>query len=68
MLTSGKIIGVCQQGYTIQCNSVLGHSWGGFLAMQYTIAHPEHVDKLIQSNSAPASSEGYALYAPPNTS
>lgn len=30
--------------------------------MQYTIAHPDHVDKLILSNSAPASSDGYALF------
>ena len=42
--------------------SILGHSWGGFLAMKYTITHPEHVDKLILSNSSPATSEGYALF------
>lgn len=42
--------------------SILGHSWGGFLAMQYAIAHPEHVDKLILSNSCPASFDDYACF------
>lgn len=41
---------------------VLGHSWGGFLAMHYAIAHPERVEKLILSNSLPASSEEFALF------
>jgi pimeloyl-ACP methyl ester carboxylesterase len=30
--------------------------------LQYTIAHPDRVDNLILSNSAAASSEGYALF------
>ncbi len=51
-----------RQAFKLDKISILGHSWGGFLAMEYTIAHPEHVDKLILSNSAPASSEGYALF------
>ncbi len=38
------------------------HSWGGFLAMQYAVAHPEHVSKLILSNSMPATSEEYGLF------
>lgn len=42
--------------------SVLGHSWGGFLAMSYAITHPEHVDKLILANSMPASSEGFCSF------
>ena len=42
--------------------SILGHSWGGFVAMQYAIAFENHLDKLILSNSAPATSEGYALF------
>jgi len=42
--------------------SLLGHSWGGFLAMQYAIAHPEAVDKLILMNSMPASSSDLALF------
>ncbi len=42
--------------------SILGHSWGGFLAMQYALTYPESVEKLILSNSMPAASEEYALF------
>jgi proline iminopeptidase len=35
--------------------AVLGHSWGGLLAMEYAIRHPEHVSHLILMNTAPAS-------------
>lgn len=42
--------------------SILGHSWGGFIAMQYAIAHPESVDKLILSNSVPATSDGFSQF------
>lgn len=41
--------------------SLLGHSWGGFIAMNYAITHPEHVDKLIISNSFPSTSKDWAL-------
>ncbi|MBS0624865.1 MAG: proline iminopeptidase-family hydrolase [Verrucomicrobia bacterium] len=34
--------------------SILGHSWGGYLAMNYAIAHPESVDRLILLNSMTA--------------
>jgi proline iminopeptidase len=51
-----------RQAFHLDKISILGNSWGRSLAMQYTIAHPEHVDNLILSNSAPATSEGYALF------
>jgi proline iminopeptidase len=38
--------------------SLLGHSWGGLLAMHYALAHPERIDKLVLMNPAPASSQG----------
>lgn len=46
------------------CNkaAILGHSWGGFVAMEYAIAHPEAVDKLILSNSMSATSDDLALF------
>lgn len=43
--------------------SILGHSWGGFLAMNYATSHSENVDRLILSNSLPASSEEYTLFS-----
>jgi proline iminopeptidase len=51
-----------RQAFHFDKISLLGHSWGGFLAMQYAMTHPEHVDKLILSNSMPASSEGFSLF------
>jgi len=41
--------------------TILGHSWGGFLALEYVITHPEVVDKLILLNTSPASSEDFSL-------
>jgi len=42
--------------------SILGHSWGGFLAMCYAIAHPDALNRLILSSPIPASSEDFALF------
>jgi proline iminopeptidase len=42
--------------------SVLGHSWGGFLAMHYAIEHEKSVDKMILSNSMPGSTADYTLF------
>lgn len=38
---------------------LLGHSWGGLLAMEYTTRHPHHVSHLILMNSAPANHHDY---------
>ncbi|ELR68434.1 hydrolase [Fulvivirga imtechensis AK7] len=38
---------------------ILGHSWGGLLAMHYAINYPENIDHLILSNSMPASTDGW---------
>ena len=37
--------------------AVLGHSWGGLLAMEYAARRPERVSHLILLNTAPASAE-----------
>ncbi|RMG87369.1 MAG: alpha/beta fold hydrolase, partial [Bacteroidetes bacterium] len=37
--------------------SLLGHSWGGLLAMQYALKYPDRIDKLILSSPSPASSK-----------
>jgi pimeloyl-ACP methyl ester carboxylesterase len=41
--------------------AVLGHSWGGVLAMEYAIRHPNRVSHLILMNTAPASHNDYML-------
>jgi proline-specific peptidase len=38
--------------------AVLGHSWGGLLAMEYALRSPQHVSHLILMNTAPASHSG----------
>lgn len=42
--------------------ALLGHSWGGLLAMQYAIAHPQSVNQLILANTCPASSAGFNAF------
>jgi proline iminopeptidase len=37
--------------------SLIGHSWGGFLAMNYAMDYPKSIDKLILLSSMPASSD-----------
>jgi proline iminopeptidase len=50
-----------RKAFGYQKVSILGHSWGGFLAVQYAIAHPESIDKLILLSTAPVSSEDFSL-------
>jgi proline iminopeptidase len=40
--------------------AVLGHSWGGYLAMEYAIRHPDRVSHLM--NTGPASHEDFLLF------
>jgi proline iminopeptidase len=42
--------------------AVLGHSWGGLLALEYAIRHPDRVSHLILLNSGPASHADYMLF------
>ncbi len=51
-----------RKAFNLNKISLLGHSWGGLLAMHYAIAYPKSVDKLILSNSMPASSEDMFIY------
>ena len=37
---------------------VLGHSWGGLLAMEYALRHRDRVSRLVLMNTAPASHQG----------
>jgi proline-specific peptidase len=42
--------------------AVLGHSWGGLLAMEYATRLPDHVSHLILMNTAPASHDDFILF------
>ena len=41
--------------------AVLGHSWGGVLAMEYATRHPERLSHLILMNTAPASHDDLSV-------
>ena len=47
--------------FRLETVAVLGHSWGGLLAMEYAIRHPDRVSHLVLMNTAPASHEDYLL-------
>lgn len=42
--------------------ALLGHSWGGVLAMEYATRHSARVSHLILMNTAPASAAEWALF------
>jgi proline iminopeptidase len=47
--------------FHLESTAVLGHSWGGVLALEYAIRHPDRVSHLILVNTAPASHDDYML-------
>jgi proline iminopeptidase len=48
-----------QQSLQLEKAAVLGHSFGGILAMEYAIRHPERTSHLILMNTAAASQADY---------
>lgn len=42
--------------------TLLGHSWGGLLAMEYALRYPERVSHLVLMNTAPASYDDCVLF------
>lgn len=40
---------------------LLGHGWGGLMALKYTIDHPQNVDALILSSPEPANAKHRSL-------
>ena len=50
-----------REHFRLESVAVLGHSWGGPLAMEYAIRHLERVSHLILMNTAPASHDDYML-------
>ncbi len=45
--------------FGLESVAVLGHSWGGVLAMEYAIRHPDRVSQLILLDTAPASARDW---------
>jgi proline iminopeptidase len=41
--------------------TLLGHSWGALLALEYALRHPNRVSCLILMNPAPASSDDFTM-------
>jgi proline iminopeptidase len=48
--------------FGLESMAVLGHSWGGVLAMEYASRHPERLTHLILMNTAPASHEDVQVF------
>jgi proline iminopeptidase len=46
----------------LESATVLGHSWGGLLAMEYALRHPDRMSHLVLMNTAPASRDDYMLF------
>ena len=42
--------------------ALLGHSWGGVLAMEYATRNPHHVSHLILVNTGPASADDFQVF------
>jgi proline iminopeptidase len=42
--------------------TLIGHSWGSVLALEYAVRHPEHVERLVLMNPAPASRADFLAY------
>jgi proline iminopeptidase len=42
--------------------TLVGHSWGSVLALEYALRHPEHVAQLVLLNPAPASRADFLAY------
>lgn len=43
--------------FGLESVAVLGHSWGGLLALEYATRHPDRVSHLILMNTGPASGD-----------
>jgi len=48
-----------RQYFHLDSVTLLGHSWGTVLALQYALQYPERISHLIIMNSAPASRDDY---------
>lgn len=51
-----------REHFGLEQAAVLGHSWGGLLALEYALRHPERVARLVLLNTGPASREDYLRF------
>lgn len=51
-----------RQHFGLETVSLLGHSWGTVLALEYALRHPDRVSHLILMNPAPASHADRLLF------
>jgi proline iminopeptidase len=50
-----------RQHFTLESPTLLGHSWGTVLALEYALRYPDRVSRLILMNPAPASAADASL-------
>jgi proline iminopeptidase len=48
--------------FGLESVAVLGHSWGGVLAMEYAVRHPDRVSQLILLDTGPASADEWRSF------
>jgi proline iminopeptidase len=51
-----------RKAYGFERPSIVGHSWGGYVAMNYAIAYPDYVDKLVLVNPIPSTPQGMGSF------
>jgi proline iminopeptidase len=51
-----------RQHFQLESTTLLGHSWGAVLALEYALRHPDRVSRLILMNPAPASASDVAVF------
>jgi proline iminopeptidase len=49
-----------REHFHLESATILGHSWGAVLALEYALRHPTRVSRLVLLNPAPASKTDYA--------
>ena len=47
--------------FKMEAHTLMGHSWGAVLAMEYALRHPGRISRLILMNPAPASAADVAM-------
>ena len=49
--------------FHLKSSTLLGHSWGAVLALEYAVRHPQRVSHLILMNPAPVSASGPRVFS-----